>query len=102
MSAQPCGCDPEAHWLCEWHTKERELSSVQVVDKGQSRSQSLLESCSNVVVGFVISYLAQITIYPLLGIKMSTRDNLIAVFVFTLISIARSYSLRRFYNWKHR
>ena len=66
---------------------------------GQSRKHSLCESIANVVIGFGISTIANWYIMPLFGYAVSFRDSAGIGLLMTIISIARSYSLRRFYNW---
>jgi hypothetical protein len=61
----------------------------------QSRAMSLVEATANVVVGFGVAVLAQIAVFPLFGLDVSFADNLLIGAIFTGISIARSYALRR-------
>lgn len=67
----------------------------------QTKKQSLIESMINVAVGFGISLASTFVILPLVGVHSTPSDNLLITFYFTLISIARSYLLRRFFNKKH-
>lgn len=64
----------------------------------QHKKYSLLESIVNVVVGYFIALLTQILLFPLLGIAVSLKQNIMIGVVFTVISIARSYLLRRVFN----
>ena len=68
---------------------------------GQSKKHSLLESIMNVAVGYGIAILSQIAIFPLFGIDIPLRDNLLIGLFFTVISIVRSYALRRVFNRWH-
>ena len=68
----------------------------------QSKKQSFLESLTNVVIGYLISLLSLFIIFPILGIQSSTGKNLVITLYFTLISIARSYILRRYFNKKNK
>lgn len=65
----------------------------------QSRRMSLVESCVNVAVGYGVAVAAQVAIFPLFGIRVSLTDNLLIGVAFTLVSLARSYALRRVFNW---
>lgn len=65
----------------------------------QSRRWSFFESCVNVAVGYGVAVLAQIVIFPFFGIRVSLADNLLIGAFFTVVSIARSYALRRAFNW---
>ena len=64
----------------------------------QSRTMSLLESATNSVVAFAISLVAQCVMMPLFGIETTFAQNLGIVSAFTVISITRSYLLRRLFN----
>jgi hypothetical protein len=59
---------------------------------------SLVEATANVVVGFGVAVLAQIAVFPLFGLDVSFADNLLIGAIFTVISIARSYALRRMFE----
>lgn len=65
----------------------------------QSKTMSLVESVANVAVGYMVSVSAQLVIFPLFGIHIPLSDNLAIGAVFTAISLARSYCLRRIFNW---
>jgi uncharacterized protein (DUF2062 family) len=65
----------------------------------QSRRWSLFESVTNVAVGYGVAVAAQIAIFPVFGIRVSLADNLMIGAFFTVVSIARSYALRRVFNW---
>ncbi len=67
----------------------------------QSRFMSMLESVINIAVGFGISLGAQILILPLLGVTISLAQNLHFAVIMTVISIARSYVLRRVFEALH-
>ena len=67
--------------------------------EGQSRKHSLLESILNVVIGYGVALCAQLAIFPLFGFCPPLRDNLIIGAMFTVVSLVRSYCLRRFFNW---
>ena len=64
----------------------------------QSKLMSMLESIINIVVGFGISLLAQIFFLPLLGVEISLHQNLQFALIMTVISIARSFTLRRIFE----
>jgi len=65
----------------------------------QSRRGSFVESLVNVLVGYLVAVGSQVIIFPLFGLHIPLRDNFIMGLWFTVISILRSYSLRRFFNW---
>jgi len=64
----------------------------------QSRFMSLAESFTNVVIGYGIAVLTQIVVFPLFGIHASLGDSLLLGGMFTAVSIARSYTLRRLFE----
>ncbi len=68
---------------------------------GQRRLHSFYESIINVLVGYGIATGAQILIFPWFGIHIPLADNFIIGGIFTVISIARSFWLRRVFNWLH-
>lgn len=71
------------------------------MERGQTRKWSFIESCVNVLVGYGIAVVSQIAIFPLFDIHIPVRDNLLIGLFFTVISIFRSYALRRVFNWWH-
>lgn len=66
----------------------------------QSRKSSFQESITNVVVGFIIGYATNAIMLPLLGMHPSFGDSVVLTVVFAIISVIRSFSIRRYYNWK--
>ena len=67
----------------------------------QSRRQSLIEAITNVVVGYALAVLTQIVVFPWFGLKLSLNDNLAIGAIFVIISLLRSYALRRlFEHWR--
>ncbi len=67
----------------------------------QSRRWSLLESIANVLVGYGIAVATQIVVFPWFGLHASTSENLGIGAVFTVVSLVRSYALRRVFNALH-
>ena len=68
----------------------------------QTRVQSMLEAWANVAIGYVVALLSQLAIFPLFGIHVPFTDNLLIGGYFTIISLARSYAVRRLFNRMHR
>lgn len=64
----------------------------------QSRTMSLVEAIANVVVGYGIAVVAQIMIFPLFELHTTLAENLQMGAVFTVVSIARSFGLRRLFE----
>jgi hypothetical protein len=67
----------------------------------QSRRQSLIEAITNVVVGYALAVITQIVVFPWFGLQVSLSDNLAIGALFVMISLLRSYALRRlFERWR--
>ena len=64
----------------------------------QTRTMSLVESLTNTAVGFGVSLLTWVVVVRLYGLPMSWFDNLTITAIFTVVSIARQYVLRRWFN----
>lgn len=64
----------------------------------QSRWLSFVEAVTNIVVGYGLAVLTQIIVFPLFGLHASLGENLLIGGLFTSISLARSYVLRRLFN----
>ena len=61
----------------------------------QSRLMSLLESIANVLVGYGVAVATQMAVFPLFGLAVTVAENLLIGLIFTVVSIVRSYALRR-------
>lgn len=64
----------------------------------QSRLSSLIESILNILIGYTVAILSQLAIFPLFSIHIPFHDNLYIGAWFTLISLIRSYAIRRWFN----
>lgn len=64
----------------------------------QTRLGSFIEAWVNVAIGFSINFCANLLILPLVGFHISVGQNLFLGVVYTLISVARSYAVRRWFN----
>ena len=67
----------------------------------QTRRQSLLEAVLNVAIGFAINFAANLAILPLFGFNVGASQAFGIGLIFTAISIARSYAVRRAFNRLH-
>ena len=61
----------------------------------QSRWMSLVEAVTNIVVGYGLAVLTQIIVFPMFALSMTLEQNLKIGIIFTSLSIARSFVLRR-------
>jgi len=68
----------------------------------QSRLQSFLESLANIAIGYLVALGAQLTVFPLFNVHIPMSSHLSIGILFTLVSLVRSYALRRLFNYWHR
>jgi hypothetical protein len=64
----------------------------------QTRTQSMIEACANVLVGYLVALLSQLLVFPMFDIHIPLSSNLAIGAWFTVISLVRSYVLRRWFN----
>ena len=64
----------------------------------QSKTRSITESITNVLVGIGVALGSQYLIFPIFDIHISHSSHLGLTAWFTVISLARSYILRRYYT----
>jgi predicted Na+-dependent transporter len=64
----------------------------------QTKVESLIEAIVNTLVGFTVSMLATPLINLIMGIKMTGGQLTGSVLLFTVLSIARGYVVRRWFN----
>ncbi len=64
----------------------------------QTRAGSLIESLMNIMIGYFVALLSQIVIFPLFDIHIPLSSNLWIGAWFTIISLVRSYIIRRYFN----
>lgn len=69
----------------------------------QTRLQSIIEANVNLMVGFGISWAANVWVVPsLFGVAMSAKQGFGMVVLFSVLSLIRQYVLRRVFNRWHR
>jgi hypothetical protein len=68
---------------------------------GQSSLQSWLESLANMLVGIGVGFASNLVVLPWFGVVITLRESFLSTLCFTVISLARSYMIRRFFNWLH-
>lgn len=61
----------------------------------QSRRMSLVEAVTNVLVGYGVAVATQMLVFPLFGLQATLQENLGLGLIFTVVSLVRSYLLRR-------
>lgn len=65
---------------------------------GQTRAASAVEAVANVLVGYGVALASQLLIFAAYGVHLSLGQNAMIGVWFTLISLVRSYVLRRVFN----
>ena len=64
----------------------------------QSKLGSFVEAWANIAVGFAINWCANMTVLPLFGMYPTALTAFNMGLIFTAISLARQYILRRYFN----
>lgn len=64
----------------------------------QSRKNSMLEAVANTAIGFALSMVLQMIISAAYGLNTTIAIDLQITVAFTVLSLARSYVIRRFFN----
>ena len=64
----------------------------------QSKKHSIYESVTNVVAGYISAILVQMIIFPIFNINTSVSENMTIALIFTVVSLIRSYVIRRMFN----
>lgn len=59
---------------------------------------SLVEAVTNVAVGYGVAVLTQLIVFPWFGLPARVSDALAIGVIFTAVSTARSYALRRVFE----
>jgi len=69
---------------------------------GQSKLYSLIEQITNLSIGLILSILIiQPLVFSYWDIKLKVAENITIAIIFTLVSLARGYLVRRIFNWWH-
>lgn len=64
----------------------------------QTKLGSFIEAWINVAIGFGINFIANLCILPLFGYTPTLWENFQIGVLFTFVSVARSYIIRRWFN----
>lgn len=64
----------------------------------QTRVVSLIEALLNTVIGFIVSFVGWPIAAAIADIEYGHGQHLVVVAFFTVLSVARGYVLRRFFN----
>jgi len=64
----------------------------------QTRLSSFYESLINTLIGYSVALASQLLIFPMVGIHIPLTTNMWIGLWFTVISLIRSYVIRRWFN----
>lgn len=64
----------------------------------QTRTMSLVESLTNVAIGYGVAVITQILVFPLFGLSTTLAENMAIGAIFTVVSIVRGFTLRRLFE----
>jgi hypothetical protein len=65
----------------------------------QSKRGSAMETVTNTGIGLLTSAIANAIVFPYFGFHVSGKQNIEITLAYTVISIVRSYWIRRMWNW---
>ena len=68
------------------------------LSRGQTRTASAVEAVANVLVGYFVALASPLVIFAAYGVHLSLGQNAMIGVWFTLVSLVRSYVLRRLFN----
>lgn len=63
----------------------------------QNKKFSLIESIINICIGYFVALCSQLLIFPFFNINIKLNDNMLIGLWFTVISLIRSYIVRRIF-----
>ena len=64
----------------------------------QSKKDSLIESLTSTTIGWLIGVILNLTVLPLFDYNITVVDSLLVSLIFTAVSVARGYVIRRTFN----
>lgn len=64
----------------------------------QTKIQSLVEAVTNTLSGLVLAFIVNMLLMGAAGVTATTKQNLLIVGGHTIVSVVRSYVVRRFFN----
>lgn len=66
----------------------------------QSKKDSLIESLTSTTIGWLIGVILNLTVLPLFDYNITVVDSLLVSLIFTAVSVARGYAVRRIFDSK--
>ncbi len=82
----------------EMAQRRAQQAQALAISMRQTRIGSLVEACINVLIGFAINFFANLMILPLIGFNITVGQNVFIGVLYTIVSVARSYAIRRWFN----
>ena len=67
----------------------------------QTKLMSFLETALSTAIGFAVALATQIFVFPLFGFHPQFHENLLITLIFTAVSIARQFVVRRMFEALH-
>ena len=64
----------------------------------QTKIQSLVEAVTNTLSGLVLAFIVNMLLMGAAGVTVTPKQNLLIVGGHTIVSVIRSYVVRRFFN----
>ena len=68
---------------------------------GQSRRMSAVEAVISTVIGYAVAVATQMVVFPVFGLAVGVWKNLGIGLAFTVVSVVRSYLVRRLFERLH-
>ena len=65
----------------------------------QTRIWSAAEVSISTLIGYIVAVTSQVIVFPWFGLEVEITTNMMIGAIFTVISIARGYAIRRAFNW---
>ena len=69
---------------------------------GQSRRMSAVEAVVSTAIGYIVAVATQFAVFPIFGLRVGVIENLGIGLAFTVVSVIRSYFVRRLFERLHR
>jgi uncharacterized membrane protein len=68
----------------------------------QSRRMSAVEAVVSTAIGYIVAVATQLVVFPAFGLAVGIWENLGIGLAFTVVSVIRSYLVRRLFERLHR
>lgn len=68
----------------------------------QSRRMSAVEAVISTAIGYIVAVATQMVVFPIFGLAVGIWENLGIGLAFTVVSVVRSYLVRRLFERLHR